>query len=249
MTQLRQVYRDRIVEMFDNIVASQSQSLDAARASVAAALTKGKLIHVAGSGHSYLLAEEVFYRAGGIAAAQAICDPDLLLSNGAHRSTLLEREEGRAAHVLARYTINPGDVFFVASNSGRNAYPIELALLSRKMGATTIAITSMDHTRRISSRHSSGKLLFEVADLVIDNCGVYGDAVLPIPSRAIRMGPTSTLAGVFILNVILAEAVAELSNKGITPDVYQSANSQEAVAEFDSSDSIVDRWKPRINAL
>lgn len=245
-TGLRYSYRDQIVSVLDDILSSQADVLDAVRDVVATALAADKLIHVAGSGHSHLLAEEVFYRAGGIAAAQAILDPDLMLHMGAQRSTLLEREEGRAAKVLANYTISPGDVVFVASNSGRNAYPIELASLAHDLGAVTVALTSLDHSRKVSSRHTSGKKLHEITDYVISNCGEYGDAALDIPDRDVRMGPSSTLAGVFVLNAILAEAVAKLAQDGIETDVYQSANAQEAAGD---TDDIVRRWRERLTGL
>lgn len=243
---LRFTYRDRIVGLFDEILETQASALDAARDAVVAALAADRLVYAGGSGHSHLLAEEVFYRAGGIAAAQAIFDEDLMLHKGAQRSTQLEREEGRAARILVDYAISPGDVVFIASNSGRNAYPIELALLTRKLGATTIALTSTRHAKRVSSRHSSGKLLCEVTDIVIDNGGAYGDTSLPIPGRSVAMGPTSTLTGVFILNAILAEAIAELATRGIDADVYQSANGEGAEA---AAQAIITRWQPRIRGL
>ncbi len=232
--------------MLERLVTYQEEALDAARDAVIAALAADRLVYVAGSGHSHLLAEEVFYRAGGIAAAQAILDPDLMLHNGAQRSTMLEREEGRAEAVLAGYDIQPGDVVFVASNSGRNAYPIELALGAKDRGATTIAITSMQHARQITSRHRTGQLLYQVTDLVIDNEGEYGDASLPIGGGKVRMGPTSTISGVFILNALMAEAVAELSERGIEVDVYHSANAEGKEA---AGEAIVERWKTRIRGL
>ncbi|MCP4386344.1 MAG: SIS domain-containing protein [Hyphomicrobiales bacterium] len=245
---LRFTYRNRVVGLFDEILETQASALDAARDAVMAALAADRLIHAGGSGHSHLLAEEVFYRAGGIAAAQALLDPDLMLHKSAQRSTLLEREEGRAARILANYGVSAGDVVFIASNSGRNAYPIELALGAREIGATTIALTSTRHAQRVSSRHSSGKLLYEVADIVIDSCGPYGDTSLPISGRSIAMGPTSTLTGVFVLNAILAEAVAELAKRGIEPDVYQSANREGEGAEA-AAEAILARWQPRIRGL
>ena len=145
MADLRRQYRDRIVDILDRVLAEQAAALDRARGAVAAALAGDRLVYVAGSGHSHLIAEEAFYRAGGIAAAQAILDPDLMLHLGAERSTLLEREEGRAAKALLGYPIGPGDVVFVASNSGRNAYPIEMALAAHERGATTVALTSLRH--------------------------------------------------------------------------------------------------------
>ena len=241
----RQRYRDQLVGIIDRLLAEQAVAFDAARDAVAAALAEDRLIYVAGSGHSHLLAEEAFYRAGGIAAAQAILDPELMLHLGASRSTQLEREEGRAERVLANYPVGPGDVVIVASNSGRNAYPIEMALAARARGATTIALTSVRHSHQITSRHRSGRLLFEVADLVLDNGGEYGDTSLSI-GESVRMGPTSTLVGVFILNALMADAVELLAERGIAVDVYQSANMQDADA---SANDMIRRWQTRIRGL
>jgi len=245
MTTPRQRYRDQLATIFDRILGEQSAALDAARDAVATALGTDHLVYVAGSGHSHLIAEEAFYRAGGIAAAQAILDPDLMLHLGAERSTLLEREAGRAERVLADYPVEAGDVVFIASNSGRNAYPIEMALACKARGATTIAITSLRHARAITSRHPSGKLLYQVTDLVLDNGGEYGDAALNVGGDT-RMGPTSTIAGVFLLNAILAEAVEQLSRRGVTVDVYQSANMQGAEA---AAEEMIRRWQSRIRGL
>ncbi|MGN6489994.1 MAG: sugar isomerase domain-containing protein [Devosia sp.] len=246
MALLRTCYRDRVMGIVDHVLAGQADALDAARDALAEALANDRLLYVAGSGHSHLIAEEVFYRAGGIAAAQAILDPDLMLHLGAERSTTLERQEGRAERVLAGYPVGPGDIVVIASNSGRNAYPIEMALAARARGATTIALTSLQHARRTTSRHSSGKRLFEVTDLVLDNGGEYGDACLPIAGRSARMGPTSTMLGVFILNTLLAEAVNQLAERGIGVDVYQSANMQDAETE---AEALIAKWRPRIQGL
>jgi len=246
MQALRSRYRDHVVSIIDNVIATQTAALDAARDALVEALGNDHLLYVAGSGHSHLLAEEVFYRAGGIAQAQAILDPDLMLHLGAERSTVLEREEGRAERVLADYPVGPGDVVVVASNSGRNAYPIEMALAAKARGATTIALTSLHHARQTTSRHHSGKLLYQVTDLVLDNGGEYGDASLDITGRAVRMGPTSTIVGVFILNALLAEAVNQLADRGIEIDVYQSANMQGT--EHDA-EAMIAKWRPRIRGL
>jgi uncharacterized phosphosugar-binding protein len=246
MEALRTRYRNQVVDIIDNVIATQALALDAARNALADALAGDHLLYVAGSGHSHLLAEEVFYRAGGIAQAQAILDPELMLHLGAERSTQLEREEGRAERVLAGYPVAHGDVVVIASNSGRNAYPIEMALAAKARGATTIALTSFRHARQTTSRHHSGKMLFEVADIVLDNGGVYGDAALPVAGRDVRMGPTSTLIGVFILNTLLAEAVNQLAEKGVAVDVYQSANMQGA--EHDA-EVMIAKWRSRIKGL
>ena len=246
MEALRTRYRNALVDIIDEVLGTQAASLDAARDALAEALANNHLLYVAGSGHSHLLAEEVFYRAGGVAQAQAILDQDLMLHMGAERSTLLEREPGRAEHVIANYAVGPGDIVVIASNSGRNAYPIEMALASKARGATTIALTSLRHAKQTTSRHPSGKLLYQVTDLVLDNGGEYGDAALPIFGREVRMGPTSTMIGVFILNTLLAEAVDLLAARGVDIDVYQSANKQGAEHE---AEAMIAKWRPRIRGL
>ena len=239
-------YRDQVVDILDRTVTSQTDAFDAARDAVAAALAADRLVYVAGSGHSHLIAEEAFYRAGGIAAAQAILDPELMLHVSAWRSSVFERETGRAEKVLAGYDVMRGDVVFVASNSGRNAYPIEMALGAKARGATTVALTSLEHTRSVTSRHPSGKRLFEVSDIVLDNGAEYGDARLPVGRHGLFMGPTSTITGAFIINAVMAEAVDHLGCQGVAVDVYQSANAQGAEA---AADELVRRWKPRIKGL
>ena len=97
-----------------------------------------------------------------------------------------------------------------------------------------------------SSRHRSGKRLFEITDHVLDNAGEYGDAGLDVGRGDLKMGPTSTIAGVFILNALIAEAVETLAARGIEVDVYQSANKQ---GGEDTSEAIVARWKSRIRHL
>ena len=169
-----------------------------------------------------------------------------MLHEGAHRSTQLERVEGYAAQVLAAYPMGAKDILFIASNSGRNAFPVEAALYAKTRGVRTVAITSMDHAGKVASRHSSGRSLHDVADLVIDNEVGQGDASLEIAGGTMRMGPISTIAGAFIMNIVMAGAVEAMAAAGIAVDVYRSAN-------LDNADSgagaIVERWRGRIKGL
>jgi uncharacterized phosphosugar-binding protein len=238
-------YCDTITLMLKALVSSQRDKLDMAQSWIAEVLAQGGLVYVTGSGHSHMIAEEVFFRAGGAAPVQAILDPALMLHQGAHRSTVLERLEGYAQVVLQDYPIGPKDIVVIASNSGRNAFPIEAALFAHEKGAKTIAITSRDHAGRVTSRHKSGRMLYEVTDLVIDNHAPYGDACLAIPDSDKRMGSTSTISGVFIVNALMAEAVANLARRGIDVDVYRSAN---AGGGADAGE-MVKRWHGRIRGL
>lgn len=246
MSSITRAYLDNVIEILTNIVTRQASALAAARDEVVSALQSDRLIYVVGSGHSHLIAAEAFFRAGGIAAVQPIFDPSLMLHVSASSSSVHERESGCAARVLADYPIEHGDVVFIVSNSGRNAFPVEVAAIANERGATTIAITSIQHTHGVSSRHASGKRLFEMTDIVIDNGAQYGDACLKIGSAAWAMGPTSTISGSFIINAVIAEAVEILSDQGVHVDVYQSSNGEGGEAAVDA---IVERWKPRIKGL
>jgi uncharacterized phosphosugar-binding protein len=222
----------------------QQSSILTAASWLSETLINDGLLYVTGTGHSHMIAEEVFYRAGGLAAVYPILEPALMLHEGAIKSTDMERLEGLASILLCDLPMNQHDVLIVASNSGRNAFPIEVVLEAKTRGCKTIAITSLAHSQQTSSRHSSNKRLFEVADLVIDNGVAYGDAALEMEGLSAKMGPVSSIAGIFIINSIVLEATALCLQKGYKPDVFVSANVQTSQQTLD-----IDSWKQRIKRL
>ena len=142
------------------------------------------MLHVFGTGHSHILAEEAFYRAGGLAAINPILDRRLMFFDGVMASTQAERETGYAGRILEREDVRAGDAAIVASNSGRNAVPIEMAVEFQRRGVKVIAIASLTHSRAGHSRHALGRRLFEIADIVIDTRIPAGDAAIAIPGSA-----------------------------------------------------------------
>jgi uncharacterized phosphosugar-binding protein len=148
-----------------------------------------------------------------------------MVHKSATGSTGWERKEGYATEILSRYPVGPGDVLFVVSSSGRNAVPIEMAMEGRQRGAKIVAITSAQYSASVTSRHSSGKKLSDVADLVIDNCSDAGDATVEISHLAQKVGPTSTITCAFIWNSIVVGAAARLTAMRGRPEIYASANS------------------------
>src|SRR5262249_30242910 len=137
----------------------------------------------------------------------------------------LERREGYAPDLLKLYPVEPGDVLIVASNSGRNAVPTEMALAGRKRGMKVVVIVNLQHCRAWPSRHSSGQSLADVGDVVIDNCGVSGDACLELPGLPSRVGPTSSITGALIVNLILVQGMENALARGARPEMYISSNS------------------------
>jgi uncharacterized phosphosugar-binding protein len=219
-------YLDAVLELLKTLKVSQRGAIEEAGRLCAETLKSGGLIHIFGTGHSHILAEEMYARAGGLTPVNAILDPDLMLHEGGLRSSDLERLPGLARAILDHEPVRAGDVMIVASNSGRNAVPVEMAELARQRGLKVVAITSLQHSKASASRAPDGKRLFEVADVVIDNLGLPGDAILPLPGGPpdARMAATSTVTGAAIVQAITAETVARLAAEGIEPPVMISAN-------------------------
>ena len=188
------------------------------------ALKNGKKIFLFGTGHSHMLAEELFYRAGGLVQIRPVlCEP-LMLHESASESTLLERKEGLAQSLFDEYGMSEDDVIVVISNSGRNGVIVDMALLCKEKGLTVVALTNMNHTMSGASRHKSGKRLCEIADIVLDNYGCTGDACVEIAGVEGKICPTSTVVGSLLLNCIVAECVELCVADGFVPEHFASAN-------------------------
>jgi len=191
---------------------------------IAEALLNGGIVHVFGTGHSHLIAEEVFCRSGGLAALNAMLEPSLMLHAGAFKTFALERMESYAEPLLKHYRLRQGDVLIVVSNSGITALPIELAIRAKEQGVWTIAITSVAYSKALESSHSSGRRLYEVVDLAIDNHGVIGDAIVELPGLEAPVGPTSTIVGAAIAHSLLIEAYKLILHEGVKPPVFLSSH-------------------------
>src|SRR5918998_6091185 len=182
MTQAYERYLDRLQELLSTL-KDEGPRIEAAARVMAECIANGGIVHVFGSGHSHMMAEEVFHRAGGLFAFNAMLDINLT-SFGTLKAGMVERTEGYAKVIIASFDVRPGEVVVVVSNSGINAVPIELAIEAGKIGARTLAITSAENYASSVSRHSSGKKLAEVADLTIDSQVPTGDAILSLDGLA-----------------------------------------------------------------
>ncbi len=190
----------------------------------AEALERGGIIHAFGTGHSGLLAQEVFYRAGGLVAVNPILDPRLGFERGAIESTTFERSITAAEELARQANFQRGDAGCVISNSGRNALPVEMALRMRHAGMKVVALTNLEQSRAAASRHPSGLRLFEVADAVLDNCCPVGDAAIRVPGIEAPMGPLSTIVGAALLHASFIDAAHRLAERKKPPAVFVSAN-------------------------
>lgn len=210
--------------LVERLLTEEWTSIERAAEVVAATLERGGAIHVFGTGHSHILAEELFYRAGGLERVRPILFEGLMLHADPKLSTSLERLPGLAAALLADHPIGPEDALIVASNSGGNAVVRELAASVHGSGIPVIAIVSRRHASSRAARAAAAANLQDVADVVIDNGGAVGDAGVEIPGFDRRVGPTSTVVGAAIVNAIVAEAVDRLVARGVRPGVFVSSN-------------------------
>lgn len=237
---------EKIETLIKEVKETQVDSIKQAAGLIADAIEKDGLLHVFGCGHSQMYAEEVFYRAGGLVAVNAILEPSLSLRPEAPKSTWFERVSGYAKVILENEKTKPGDVLFIASTSGRNSVPIEMALEAKERGLKVVALTSGEFTNNVTSRHSSGKKLMDIADVVLDNCGVNGDAIMEVDNYPVKFGPTSSILGFTILQAVIVESVSELLQRGVQPPVWVSSN-------LDKGDSInkeyIQKYKDRIKCL
>lgn len=240
-------YIDGLTGILGRIKREQMQNIRLAGVVVADALSAGGIIHTFGTGHSHLIADEAFFRAGGLAAVNPILDERLMFLKGALASTVAERETGLARNLIERERVEPVDAAIIISNSGRNPAPVEMAIEMKSRGAKVIAITSLEQSRASTPRHASGKRLFELADATIDNCVPHGDALLDLHGLNARIGAASTVAGAAIINSIIIEAATELVQRDEPVDVLPSANLETTTP--DVLRAILNRYRTRIRYL
>lgn len=220
-----------VQQQLEQQFTEEGAQIEAAAAYCAESVKKGRVIHVFGCGHSQMFAMEVFYRAGGLVPVNALLIPHLALFPKAKLSTLQERVEGFSQEYLALENTDAADTMIIVSISGRNAAVVDMALAAKQLGMKVVALVSKQFAGSTTSRHSSGKNLMEVADVVIDVKCVSGDAVLSIEGMEPHFCGTSTVLGMSIMEAIIAQTISNCVQSGYIPPVYVSSN-------LDKGDSI-----------
>ena len=234
-------YMQHVQELLQAIVETQQEAIAAAAQAIEEAVRQEGMLYLFGTGHSHLLCEEGHYRAGGLAAVCPMLSSALMLHEGAVVSTLLERTSGIGPALLSRYALSARDVLMVFSNSGVNAVPVETALAAKERGLTVIAVTALDYAATVPAG-PSGRKLAEIADIVLDNQGLPGDALVPVGASGVRTGAASTVTGAFSLNAVLVEVVCRLTGADEVPPVYISANLPNSA---DHNARLVNRYRTR----
>lgn len=238
------LYRDywkHVNAVVDFVMDTQAAKIEQAARLVADSLKKDGMLYVFGCGHSHIIGEDLFYRAGGTAAVCAMLDSDLMLHTGAAKSSVYEKMPGLAQPVFERYGITDQDVLLVVSTSGINSVPVEMAMCAKAQGIPVIAIVSEAY-KEDASRHPSGKKLRDVADIVLDNGVCHGDAAVEIGDSGMRVGPISTIASCLIAQSIVVQADEFMWQEGVQPPVYVSGN---IPGGMEQNQDLIRRYMPR----
>ena len=233
-------YFDKIVETLSEIKDTQKEKLESASKLVCEVIKNDGIIYIFGCGHSHLIGLDCFYRAGGLANVSAVLDTDLMLHNGAAKSSKMEKMSGIAEPIFERYCITDKDLLIVVSTSGKNAVPVEMAKVATKNGIKNISVVSSAYFGEADD------MLYENSDLYIDNCVPHGDAFVDISNSDAKMGSLSTAASSFILQTILMEGADMAGKDGAKVPVYMSGNISGG-AEFNKS--LIKEYLPRIKHL
>lgn len=236
-------YLDTVIESL-KYVNTQKEKFDEAISIIESSLKSNGLIYVFGTGHSHMLAEEIFYRAGGLAAVYPILIDELMLHRKASVSSEIERIEGYISKILDGYDLSSSDTFIIISNSGINAVPVEAALCAKSKGCKIIAITSLNHSKDSKPRNSKNLHLYEIADVFLDNGAPKGDATMDVNGK--KMGPISTITGAFILNSLIIGTAEKLEKEGIKLPIFLSANVENG---DEINAKILENYKKRVPIL
>ncbi|NLV77492.1 MAG: SIS domain-containing protein [Tissierellia bacterium] len=223
-------YYSIIKEQLDAQFEEERENIEKAAEYCSNSIMNERLVHVFGCGHSQMFAMEVFYRAGGLVQVNPLLIPHMSLYPKAKLSTIQERVEGFTPVYLELENTDEKDTMIIVSISGRNAAVVDMALSAKSKGMKVIALTSLEFTGSVTSRHSSGKLLKDISDVVIDIKCVSGDACLSMDGMDHKFCGTSTVLGMAVMEAIIAQTIEKCVKNGYIPPVYVSSNLDEGDA-------------------
>jgi len=230
-------YIEKITDIIQKIDETQGENIKAAAAVCADVIASGRLVHLFGSGHSVLPIQDMFPRYGGVVGWHPLMDPRLMWDNvirggGARELLWLERQEGYIKNFLQSYNLMQEEAMVVYSHGGLNAAPIEAAMYAKERGLKVIAITSGENYRKAKANHSSGSMLGDVADILLDNCCPLEDSLVPIPGYYQKVGASSTTAAIVITQSLASETALFLEKKGHQMHIFVSPNVTEVSPDY-----------------
>jgi uncharacterized phosphosugar-binding protein len=248
-------YLNAIQQIIERVQRTQMAAIQAAAELCTTAIAGDGLVHLFGTGHSRMFVEEMFPRHGSFPGFHPIVELSLTFhnqvvgANGQRQAMLLEHMEPLGQAILRNFVLRPPDCFLIFSNSGVNEVVVEVAQQAKLQDLPVIAVVSLDHCLASAPKHSSGKRLPDVADVVIDNCTPGGDALVRVPGLADPVGPGSTIGATAVANSIKCLVAAHLTKLGRPPIVLTSSYFIGGAASAQQFDACYDDYRARIRRV
>lgn len=240
-------YYEKIQQMQQEVLGQEKGNIEKVGQLFAETIKNGGTLYAFGASHAGILAEELFYRTGGLALINPLFSPTLMLNTRPITVTSqMERIDGFGNVILNGSAAKSGDTILIHSVSGRNTVSIDMAISAKEKGMNVIVITNMAYTKKVTSRHPSGKNLYEFADILIDNHGEFEDSCMLLEGMDQKIAPTSSVVGCMIVNMIVISTVDHLLKLGIAPPVFRSANVD---GGDEANKSIFEKYKDNIHYM
>jgi uncharacterized phosphosugar-binding protein len=220
------LFFDAAIGLLQRVRDEEAEAINAAGTLLADTVTAGGRLFAFGAGHSSLAAQDVVYRAGGLALMNLLAVPGVVGVDvtPATLGSALERVDGLAGAVLDTSPLRAGDALVIISLSGRNALPVEMALHARALGIHVIGVTSVAYAAETTSRHTTGTFLKDHCDIVLDSKIAVGDAELTLDTIPAPFAPASTVVTTALLQAVMATTAAALADRGVEPPLLRSGN-------------------------
>ncbi len=248
-------YLRAVRSAIDAIEAGQLGPIREASARFSRSILAGRLVHVFGTGHSRMAVEEMFPRYGSFPGFHPIVELSMTYhnpvvgANGQRQAMFLENVQGFGPVLWRNFATSPADCLLAISTSGCNAVTIDVALEAKRLGMFVVALTSMPHAAASTSKHGSGKKLFEVADLVLDQCAPAGDSAVWVDGLETPVAPVSSVSGCTVINLIKAEVARLLTEAGQPPLALTAACHVGPDRALEIFEAVYDDYRRRIGVL
>lgn len=245
---------DQVRSIMQHIQDTQLDRIKAAAAVMADTIECGRWVHTFGCGHATIPVEEMYPRIGGFVGFHPMVELPLTFFTritgemGVHQFIFLERVEGYGVEIMKGYNFDPRDTMWVFSHSGINNVNIDVALEAKKRGMKVIAFGSYEFAKGKQTRHSSGKTIFDVADIVVDTCAPIEDASVPLPNHMDKIGPVSTMAFVTCVWMTVTTVAEILAERGVKLFIHPSHNAGDESAKVRLDEALAE-YKRRITGV
>lgn len=239
-------------DVMSRIEETQMENIRNAAEVMADSIEAGRWVHTFGCGHATIPIEEMYPRIGGFVGFHPIIELPLTFFTritgemGVHQFLFLERVEGYGVEIMKGYNFDSRDTMWLFSHSGINNVNIDIAIESKKRGMKVIAFGSAAEARGKKSRHSSGKTIFEVADLVVDTCAPIGDSSVPLKNHRDKVGPVSTMAFVTCVWMTVTTVAEILADRGVKLFIHPSHNVAEDTTAKQRVEDALAEYKRRV---